>query len=67
MNTLLLIADMIFAFLCAYNAGMLKTCMDIDRIEGKPLDKTRAFLAVGNTLCSIYMIIAIYGMGLKHG
>lgn len=67
MELIFTILTMVLAFTNAYQAGRLMTTMDIDRIEGKVFDKTRAVLILFNILCSFYFIISLYGTGINRG
>ena len=66
MNVLFLIFNMFLAFFLAFQAGQMKAMIDVDKIEGKTPEKRAYFFLVADSLISIYLIISIYGQGLRH-
>ena len=67
MNVVFLILDIFLAIFLAYQAGQIKAIIDIDKIEGKKPEKWAYFLLVADLLISLYIVISIYGMGMRHG
>lgn len=66
MDVVFVILDIILAFFCAFNAGRLSAMMDIDEIDGRKTDPYLPILKWLSIAFSIYMIIAVYGMGLRR-
>lgn len=64
---MLLILNVFLAFFLAFQAGCMKTMIDVDKIEGKKSDWKLYFFLVADTLISLYLIISIYGMGINRG
>lgn len=67
MNAVFLIVDIFLAIFLAFQAGQIKAIIDIDKIEGKKPEKKAYFLLVADLLISLYLVISIYGMGMRHG
>ena len=67
MGILLLILTIFLAFFLAFQAGQMKAMIDIDKQEGTKPDWKLYFFLVANSLISLYMIISVYGAGLRHG
>ena len=64
---MVLILNMILAFFLAFQAGQMKTMIDVDKIEGRNTGWMTYFFLVADTLISVYLIISIYGMGITRG
>lgn len=54
-------------FSSCYMAGKLSTILQIDKIEGRPLNFKIVLAAVLNVILGIYSIIALYGQGIQRG
>lgn len=67
MNVLILIIDIFLAIFLAFQAGQIKAMIDVDKIEGKKPEKMAYFLLVVDLIISLYLVISIYGMGMRHG
>ena len=67
MNVLFLIIDIFLAIFLAFQAGQIKAMIDVDKIEGKKPEKYAYFLLVVDLIISLYLVISIYGMGMRHG
>jgi hypothetical protein len=59
----MIIIQMFLAFFLAFQAGQMKTLIDLDKEEGRKSDWKLYFFCVADALLSIYLIIAIYGAG----
>jgi hypothetical protein len=66
MKVILLIVNIFLAFFLAFQAGQMKTMIDIDKQDGRKSDWKLYFFLIADTLISIYIIISIYGAGLRH-
>lgn len=66
MNAVFLIIDIFLAFYLAFQAGQMKTLIDIDKQDGRKSDWKVYFFLIADTLISLYLIISIYGMGVRH-
>lgn len=66
MEGVILILNMFLAFYLAFQAGQMKTLLDIDTQDGRKSDWKVYFFLVADSLISIYLIISIYGAGVKH-
>ena len=66
MNVLILIIDILLAIFLAFQAGQIKAMIDVDKIDGKKPEKKAYFLLVADLLISLYLVISIYGMGIRH-
>lgn len=66
MNAVFLIVDIFLAIFLAFQAGQIKAIIDVDKIEGKKPEKWAYFLLVADLLISLYLVISIYGMGMRH-
>ena len=67
MNVLILLIDIFLAIFLAFQAGQIKAMIDVDKIEGKKPEKMAYFLLVADLVISLYLVISIYGMGMRHG
>lgn len=67
MNAVFLIVDIFLAIFLAYQAGQIKAMIDVDKIEGKKPEKWAYFLLCADLFISLYLVISIYGMGMRHG
>ncbi len=67
MDVLFLILDIFLVIFLAFQAGQIKAMIDVDKIDGKKPEKWAYFLLVADLLISLYLIISIYGMGMRHG
>jgi hypothetical protein len=67
MDVLFLLFDIFLAIFLAFQAGQIKAIIDIDKIDGIKTEKKAYFLLVADLLISLYLVISIYGMGLRHG
>lgn len=66
MSVILLIINMFLAFFLAFQAGQMKAMIDIDKQDGRESDWKVYFFLIADSLISIYLIISIYGAGLRH-
>ena len=66
MSTVILIINIILAFYLAFQAGQMKTLLDIDKQDGRKSDWKVYFFLIADTLISFYLIISIYGAGVRH-
>lgn len=66
MNVLFLFLDIFLAIFLAFQAGQIKAMIDVDKIEGKQPEKMAYFLLVADLVISLYLVISIYGMGMRH-
>ena len=66
METIILIINIFLAFYLAFQAGQMKTLLDIDKQDGRESDWKVYFFLIADTLISLYLIISIYGMGMRH-
>ena len=66
MNALFLLIDIFLAIFLAYQAGQIKAMIDVDKIDGKKPEKMAYFLLVADLVISLYLVISIYGMGMRH-
>lgn len=66
MNVLFLFLDIFLAIFLAFQAGQIKAMIDVDKIEGKQPEKMAYFLLVADLVISLYLVISIYGMGVRH-
>ena len=66
MEVVILIIDILLAFYLAFQAGQMKTLLDIDKQDGRESDWKVYFFLIADSLISIYLIISIYGMGMRH-
>jgi hypothetical protein len=67
MDIFILIFNMFLAYFLAFQAGQMKAMIDTDKIDGRKPEKRAYFFLVANTLISVYLIISIYGAGMRHG
>lgn len=63
---MLLIFNIFLAFFLAFQAGQMKAIIDVDKAEGRKPEKRAYFFLVADTLISLYLIISIYGAGLRQ-
>ena len=66
MHVVILIINMFLAFFLAFQAGQMKALIDIDKQDGRESDWKVYFFLIADTLISLYLIISIYGAGLRH-
>jgi hypothetical protein len=66
MNVLFLFIDIFLAIFLAFQAGQIKAMIDVDKIDGKKPEKMAYFLLVADLVISLYLVISIYGMGMRH-
>ena len=66
MSVLLLIINIFLAFFLAFQAGEMWTLIKLDKEEGRKPDWKLYFFLVADSLISLYIIVSIYGQGLKH-
>jgi riboflavin transporter FmnP len=66
MSVIILILNMFLAFFLAFQAGQMKTMIDVDKAEGRKPEWKLYFFLVANTIISVYFIMSIYGSGLRH-
>ncbi len=59
----MIIIQMFLAFFLAFQAGQMKTLIDLDKEDGRTSDWKLYFFCIADTLLSIYLIITIYGSG----
>jgi hypothetical protein len=66
MNVFILCVNIFLAYFLAFQAGQMKTLIDIDKQDGRKSDWKVYFFLIADSLISIYLIISIYGAGLRH-
>lgn len=66
MDIFILIFNMVLAFFLAFQAGQMKAMIDVDKAEGRKPEKRAYFFLIADSLISVYLIISIYGAGLRH-
>lgn len=66
MDVLFLLFDIFLAIFLAFQAGQIKTMMDVDKIDGVKTEKWAYFLLWADLIISLYLVISIYGMGMRH-
>jgi hypothetical protein len=57
----MIIIQMFLAFFLAFQAGQMKTLIDLDKEDGRKSDWKLYFFCIADSLLSIYLIITIYG------
>ena len=67
MQVILLLITIIVAFFLAFQAGQMWIMIKLDKEEDRKPDWKLYFFLVADSLISLYMIISIYGAGLRHG
>ena len=66
MDVLFLLFDIFLAIFLVFQAGQIKAMIDVDKIDGKKPEKMAYFLLVADLVISLYLVISIYGMGMRH-
>lgn len=66
MDIALLLLNMFLAFFLAFQAGQMKALIDIDREDGRKTDWKVYFFCVADSIISLYLIVSVYGSGLRH-
>ena len=62
----MIVVQMFLAYFLAFQAGQMKALIDIDKQDGRKSDWKVYFFLIADTLISLYLIISIYGMGMRH-
>ena len=61
----MIVIQMFLAYFLAFQAGQMKALIDIDKQDGRKSDWKVYFFLIADSLISIYLIISIYGAGLR--
>lgn len=67
MHVLILLLNIFLTYFLAFQAGQMWTMIKLDKEEDIKPDWKLYFFLVADSLISLYIIVSIYGAGLKHG
>jgi hypothetical protein len=67
MDSFFSVLTFVVAFFTAYSAGKMRAILDLNEVEGEPVDWGITVLWVLNILFSFYLMFSIYGMGIARG
>jgi hypothetical protein len=67
MDSFFSVLTFVLAFFTAYSAGKMRAILDLNEVQGEPVDWGVTALWVLNILFSFYFMFSIYGMGIARG